>query len=368
MPTIHLRNNTIVLYKRPESPKWQAELRYPEEGTVRKISTRIEDEHEAAIFAFQLYEEQRASARLPKPKIPFGEFCKKYRCDVLTKPIQKPIYATYLRHLENYVEPFFGSMETITQEQVDEFYNWYAAKIAEKTGDLPSKSTINSMNVVLRSVFRIARAKDFVNELPTFSVRDRGREGDVREAFSLEDYRTLYKASRAWKKEKTHRKISAYKRQILHEMILIIANTGIRPGTETRNLEWRNVIYTPEYVKVRIYKGKKKKPRTAIARASARVYFDRLKELTGHQELCFCMPDGSPFRWEHHMFDDLLEFAKLPKHYTLYGLRHMYATQRLIRQRVPYAILAKQMGTSPKMLAEHYDQSVVEAFSDYFVE
>jgi hypothetical protein len=32
MPTIHLRNNTIVLYKRPESPKWQAELRYPEEG------------------------------------------------------------------------------------------------------------------------------------------------------------------------------------------------------------------------------------------------------------------------------------------------------------------------------------------------
>jgi hypothetical protein len=109
MPTIHLRNNTIVLYKRPESPKWQAELRYPEEGTVRKISTRIENEHEAAIFAFQLYEEQRASARLPKPKIPFGEFCKKYRYDLLTKPIQKPIYATYLRHLENYVEPFFGS-------------------------------------------------------------------------------------------------------------------------------------------------------------------------------------------------------------------------------------------------------------------
>jgi integrase len=259
-------------------------------------------------------------------------------------------------------------MEFIDQEQVEGFYEWHAGKIAEKTGDIPTKSTINSVNVVLRSVFRMARLQDFIMEMPRFSVRDRGREGDVREAFSIEDYRTLYRASRKWKKEKTHRKISTYKRQILHEMILILANTGIRPGTETRNLEWRNVIYTPEYVKVRIYKGKKKKPRTAIARASARVYFDRLKELTGRHKLCFCMPDGSPFRWEHHMFDDLLEFAKLPRHYALYSLRHFYATQRLIRQRVPYAILAKQMGTSPKMLAEHYDQSVVEAFSDYFVE
>jgi hypothetical protein len=53
MPTIHLRNYTIVLYKRPESPKWQAELRYPQEGTVRRISTRIENEHEASIFSFQ---------------------------------------------------------------------------------------------------------------------------------------------------------------------------------------------------------------------------------------------------------------------------------------------------------------------------
>jgi len=131
MPTIHLRNYPIVLYKRPERPKWQAELRYPEEGTVRKVSTKLENEHEAAIYAFQLYEDQRASAKSLKPKTRFDEFCKTCRKVLLTKPIQKPIYATYLRHLENYVVPFFGPMEAITQEQVDEFYCWYAIKISE---------------------------------------------------------------------------------------------------------------------------------------------------------------------------------------------------------------------------------------------
>jgi hypothetical protein len=53
MPTVHLRNNTIVLYKRPASTKWQAELRYPADGSILRISTRTENEHEAAAFAIQ---------------------------------------------------------------------------------------------------------------------------------------------------------------------------------------------------------------------------------------------------------------------------------------------------------------------------
>ncbi|MGZ9106827.1 MAG: hypothetical protein ACXW3M_13710, partial [Rhodoplanes sp.] len=59
MPTVHLRNNTIVLYKRPASTKWQAELRYPADGSIRRISTRTENEHEAAAFAIQHYEAHR---------------------------------------------------------------------------------------------------------------------------------------------------------------------------------------------------------------------------------------------------------------------------------------------------------------------
>jgi hypothetical protein len=79
MATVHLRNNTIVLYKRPRSTKWQAELRYPADGSIRRISTRTEDEHEAAAFAIQHYEAHRIAAKPLIPKRVFGEFCQRYR-------------------------------------------------------------------------------------------------------------------------------------------------------------------------------------------------------------------------------------------------------------------------------------------------
>ena len=39
---------------------------------------------------------------------------------------------------------------------------------------------------------------------------------------------------------------------------------------------------------------------------------------------------------------------------TLYSLRHFYATQELLRNNVSSLMLAKQMGTSEKMLEQHY--------------
>ena len=327
-------------------------------------TTKKEDVGAAVVEALALIEKEDAKDKPPEQKTTFSDFCKRYRARLLTKRPQKAIYPTYLRHLENYVEPFFGHMESVCQKDVEAFYDWYA----DKMGKVPTKSTINSINVVLRSLFADALEDGFVDHMPTFSVKDRGVKGEPREAFSIEDYRTLFRASRRWKKEKTHRHISRYKRAILHEMILIIANTGIRPGTEIRGIEWRDVSYRPDYVRVRVRNGKRDEPRTVMARKSCRIYFDRLKELTGQHKLCFCMPDGKPFRWANHMFDDLLKYAGLPRYYTLYGLRHFYATQRIIRKKVPYSILAKQMGTSPKMLSVHYDQSLVEAFPEYFVE
>jgi integrase len=327
-------------------------------------TTKKEDIGDAVVEALQLFEKEEAKDKPPEQKTTFSHFCKRYRTRLLTKRPQKAIYPTYLRHLEKYVKPFFGDMESVCQKDLDAFYDWHA----ETMGKVPTKSTINSVNVVLRSLFADALEERFIDHMLKCSVRDRGLHGEPREAFTLEDYRKLYRKSKKWKEKKTHRKISQYKRVILHDMILIIANTGIRPGNEIRNLEWRDVIITNENIKVRVRKGKTGKKRTILPRKTCRIYFERLRETTGRHKHCFCMPDGSPFRWESHMFDDLLEYAGLPPYYSLYSLRHFYATQRIIRKKVPYSLLAKQMGTSPKMLAEHYDQSLVEAFPEYFVE
>ncbi len=50
---------------------------------------------------------------------------------------------------------------------------------------------------------------------------------------------------------------------------------------------------------------------------------------------------------------------ELGQSFALYSLRHFYATERLKRNVQPY-MLAKVMGTSMKMLQEHYDHVMIE--------
>lgn len=325
-------------------------------------STKQSDLDEAKLSALTIYETKFADAKPLKPKVIFSQFCKEYRRQTLQKPIQKAIYPNYLKILENYIEPYFGGMEAITKKDVEAFYRWHM----EQIGHVPAKTTINSLNVVLRAVFEIATEEEFPISVRRLTVKDRGIETERREALSIADYRTLYKASRKWRKEPDKTRLTTYKRYVLHEMILILSNTGIRPGTESRSLLWRDVIKENGKIKLIVRKGKTKKTRSVLARGTCSIYLKRLNEITGQHKLLFCMPDGEPFKGESRMFGDLCKFAKL-EGYTLYSLRHFYATMRVLR-RTPYELLAKQMGTSPQMLHAHYDHVLVEAFPEYFVE
>ncbi len=143
-------------------------------------TTKKEAVGDAVIEAVQLFEKEEAKDKPPEQKTTFSVFCKRYRARLLTKRPQKAIYPTYLRHLENYVEPFFGHMESVCQKDVEAFYEWHA----DKMGKVPTKSTINSVNVVLRSLFGDALEEGFISHMLKCSVRDRGLRGEPREAFS----------------------------------------------------------------------------------------------------------------------------------------------------------------------------------------
>lgn len=356
-----LLKGNVVLEQRPRSPYYFARMKVNGRWIVR--TTKEKSIGEAIPKALKLYENEKDNPKHHKPRVNFDTYCLTYRQLLLSKLIQKPIYETYLRMLENHIRPYFKDHSSISQRDIASFYDWHAAKFPA----IPAKSTINTLNVVMRGVCAIALEAGFLSAIPTFTVKDRGRDVEARDAFSIDEYRSLYKASRRWKSQETHRKISAYKRKILHELILFIANTGIRPGKETRAIEWKDITIEPDYIRVHVRHTKTRKSRIALGRKSLKRSLERLRELTGHHKLVFSMPDGSPFRWEAHMFTRLLNFAEMNPRLTLYGLRHFYATQRVLR-RVPYPILAKQMGTSPRMLSEHYDKSVVEAFPEYFMQ
>jgi hypothetical protein len=71
-------------------------------------------------------------------------------------------------------------------------------------------------------------------------LENKSRDAVRRPDFTLPEYRRLYRALRAWINRGRNGK-SRQMRELLRDYVLILANTGIRHGTEAQNLKWRNV-------------------------------------------------------------------------------------------------------------------------------
>ena len=159
----------------------------------------------------------------------------------------------------------------------------------------------------------------------------------------------------------------------MQDYILVLTNTGIRSGTESDGLKWRDIKYGihkgKPYVEIRI-KGKTGK-RQIIAMPRTKNYLERIKarrtEVLGKapslNEYVFCLPDGSHIKNDYFrkiFRRALIEFGILKdsdgKERTPYSCRHTYATMRLLKG-VTYEELSKNMGTSYKMLEAHYSHT-----------
>jgi integrase len=124
---------------------------------------------------------------------------------------------------------------------------------------------------------------------------------------------------------------------------------------------------------MRIYVSGKTGPRYLIGKHELAVVLQRLHKsqavlsdcdfdhiLGRENQYVFEMHNNLPVRFFNDKFAKLLEFTKLTedragKRRTLYSLRHTYATQALLSG-TDIHTLAKQMGTSVRMLELHYSK------------
>lgn len=89
-------------------------------------------------------------------------------------------------------------------------------------------------------------------------------------------------------------------------------------------------------------------------------------------EKVIAQPDGTIVQSMKTAFDSLLrackfQYATIDDKHTLTSLRHTYATLSLTKKtgrRITTEALAKQMGTSPKMIQAHYGHDTVEDYRD----
>ena len=240
-----------------------------------------------------------------------------------------------------------------------------------------SDSTIRFEMSIFGAVMNFAIKKRYVPASQRFDDRPKLKTMR-RDEFTLEEYRHLHTVARSWVKAAI-RPSSTWYRTVAYNFILIMCNTGMRPS-EAKNLRWRDISTSQDRegreLMVLFVQGKGKS-RKLVAPKSVGDYFERIQEATRQYrlqaaedgaapEVVFLPEDrvfttvvGQPTKSLYQaMIEDLLIQAKLregasgvPR--STYCFRHTYATFRLA-EGVDVYFLAEQMGTSVKMIEEHY--------------
>lgn len=233
----------------------------------------------------------------------------------------------------------------------------------EKKGWPAKDGTIVQEMKTFRGIMNFAAKKKHISkeQVPDGDLpQDKGR----REAFTPQEYKHLYTHSREEWVPDCETKFHLFYRTMAHNFMLVMANTGMRPP-EARNLRWRDIdIRSDKQGKQFVFLNVwgKDKFRELVAPITVATYFDRIRKIskaTKPDDFVFTTHDGSSSQSLYgSLISSLLEASGLlygssGSRRSTYCFRHTYATFRLMHGTDVY-FLAKQMGTSVKMIEKHY--------------
>jgi hypothetical protein len=155
----------------------------------------------------------------------------------------KKSYRDYIIVLNRYLIPYFGDkfVTSIDYELLQRFAKWRA----DKMGREPMASTLNTHNSALNRLFDEAVVRGYMNRSHVPVLINKGRDSTRRPDFSTDEYRKLIRVLPSWI-DKGHEGKSRDMRHLLRDYVLILANTGIRHGTEDDNLRWKHITLFEE--------------------------------------------------------------------------------------------------------------------------
>lgn len=203
--------------------------------------------------------------------------------------------------------------------------------------------------------------------LPTVTFTPKKKR--VRPAFELWEYRRLWwilcKRIKAARDQRT--KAS---RELLRNYVLVLANSGIRPGEANKLKVTDAHLFKDEKLRsnYRLVVRGKTGERDAIVRSVAAKRLDKYLTKRRAEEpggLLFIMPDGSQILSLIDQLNSALKEAGVPRSsfgekYSVYSLRHFYAVNAL-RNGVGVFEVARNMGTSVQIIQEYYGKQATSA-------
>lgn len=374
--SVTILEGAVVLTQRERSSAWQA--RYKIGCNWIRVSTKQKELEKAKKAAQDLYlrSKFRAEEGLPVVSKRFkavAQIAKQRMRNELDNDAGKKVYRDYIGVIDNYLVPFFGQ-HNITGIDY-QLIKQYAAWRKKQMGREPKASTINTHNSALNRVFEVGMEFGYLLKSQIPLLVNKGQDSERRPDFTLAEYTKLFRFMRNWIKQGKDGK-SRWMRELLRDYVLILANTGMRHGTESYGLKWKHITLFEDKKRQFLLMnvdGKTGK-RELVARHNVLRYLRRIHArcedinkipfdkliADGSNKFVFRLQDGKQTTSLGQTFEILLKDADLlidrrteqPR--TLYSLRHTYATFGLVYAGIPVHTLAKQMGTSIQMIEKHY--------------
>ncbi len=331
-----------------------------------------------------------------------AEYLSKLENDAGDDPQKLKAYRYAKGVVDRYLVPFFGrkNISAIQYKDLVEYTAW--RKTYWTTGDgknlrwlrferghknLKRKapnteataSTMRRETSIVRGVFKQGVEKGFLkaSDIPK---QDVGRvQHKKRPSFTKEQYNHLLDVSQSRIMEVSDRPKFLFERYMLHNFIVIAAETGMRT-MEMFNLNWGHIEGFEEAIKKPVVEqeisifahGKGRLPQRFIPRKTAisgfegvyRAFQRQFGKMPQKTDPVFCNYKGERITTFNNSLKTLLKAADLEKdafgnNYTSYCFRHSYATWSLQRDPpIDIYTLATNMRTSVEMIERWYSDVI----------
>lgn len=362
----------LVIFRRNDVQhrNWYCRMKLPDEDRYKTVSLKTPIQNEARDKAFDHDAELRFKIKheLPVFNRSFSEVAKEYSAFHKKRSeagqITHHAWRVIDSHIKTQLNPYVGTNQItlISQDKWDEYPMWRQTHGKGRSSDRVSDATIRSEMGTFRGIMGFAAGKQYIRESQVFKGKlpiSKAR----REEFTPDEYRKLHTFARKWIDE-ARNALGTWYRTVAYNFVLIMTNTGMRPS-EAKNLRWRDIAVQSDKLGrqfVRLSVHGKNKHRNLVAANSVANYFSRIRAIskaTDDNDFVFTNIKGERSRTLYYdlvetlLMDSKLQISSAGSRRSTYCFRHTYATFRLT-EGVDVYFLAKQMGTSVKMIEDHY--------------
>ena len=363
----------VVLYQLEDRPKklWLCRIKVPNGTGYVYRGTGTSDPYEARKKADEILDEMKVRVKLGQSVtgIRFAKMVGEFETHINAKGTPTKWEAAVLAFVKTYAEPYFtnNKITDINPGEVAKFFDWRRVNSKKKA---PTESTILHETSEFRTFLNWCHKRGLIDK--TVSIETPKHEAGRRPDFDEKDWKKLLKKIAPWLKEAKSISTTAFHdRRTLGHYVVILGYTGIRVG-EARGLRWCDIDTEPSEDATKPYLIIKVTGKTGSRDVVARIpevreafgllWKARVTQLNGKKpelsEFVFCHPGGKPIQSFKKGFNNLIkaaevEFDRNGDRRTIYSLRHTYATSQL-HAGVNHYVLARNMGTSVKMLEQFY--------------